>query len=349
MKKWYAMFMISLMLMTYCGSALAETEENAPEAFTFEMFYSDVGLPYEGEWVCFDEALYVYLPTELTEEEITEKMQAEGMLANYSSTDEQGITLQIQIIKQGNKDSIEAIQAEYQAFCAQTIYITINGIPVVVAYRGNELYAEALMEDGEAYLMKMGFANDLEDMDIDNAQGMYVYGMLYSISAMLSEISEEKVGIGTHRMQQEGEVMREEVPVRVSSEIKVQFEYNDCREEDLNQINQILAAMELTDVDVEDLSVYLCKTQHFDHGVVVGTTYRCGLSNGILVCKKADFEKTYRYQIAAEVFETDAMEDSAFEDYWREKYPERRLSAIVTYGFDTHKVIVVVYFEEIAE
>lgn len=113
-----------------------------------------MGLPYEGEWTCFDEAFYVYLPTELTVEEITEKMQTEGIIAYYSSTNEQGVTLQIQIAKQGRKDSIEAILAEYQAFCDQAVYVTINGIPAVTAYSGNELYAEALMENGEAYLMK---------------------------------------------------------------------------------------------------------------------------------------------------------------------------------------------------
>ena len=100
---------------------------------------------------------------------------------------------------------------------------------------------------------------------------------------------------------------------------------------------------------MEDLSVYLCTTQELDHEVVVGTTYRCGLNGGVLVCKKASFEKTYRYQIATEVFEAGAMEDGAFADYWRAKYPERRLSTIATYGFDTHTAVVVVYFEEIAE
>ena len=60
----------------------------------------------------------------------------------------------------------------------------------------------------------------------------------------------------------------------------------------------MLATMKLTDLDVDDLSGYLCETQHFDQEVVVGTTYRCGLSSGVLVCKEADFEKTYRYPVS---------------------------------------------------
>ena len=350
MKKWFAMILISLMLMTCYGSTLAVVAVEAPEEFSFEMFYSEVGLPYEGEWVCFDENFYVYLPTELTVEEITEKMQTEGIIANYSSTNEQGSMLRIQILKQGKKDSIEAIQAEYQAFCDQTVHITINDIPVVAAYSGNELYAEALMENGEAYLMKVGFANDLEDMDIDEAHGMYVYGMMFSIAAMPLEIDKEKVAIGAYWMAQQEEAMHETEPVRMSSEIKIQFEYNDGKEEDLVQLNQMLATMDLTDVDVEELSVYLCTTKELDHEVVVGTTYRCGLNSGISVCKKADFEKNYRYQIATEVFESaDVMTDGTFADYWREKYPGRKLSTVATYDFDTHIAVVTVYFEKIVE
>ena len=206
------------------------------------------------------------------------------------------------------------------------------------------------MENGEAYLMKVGFANDLEDMDIDEAHGMYVYGMMFSIAAMPLEIDKEKVAIGAYWMAQQEEAMHETEPVRMSSEIKIQFEYNDGKEEDLVQLNQMLATMDLTDVDVEELSVYLCTTKELDHEVVVGTTYRCGLNSGILVCKKADFEKNYRYQIATEVFESaDVMTDGTFADYWREKYPGRKLSTVATYDFDTHIAVVTVYFEKIVE
>ena len=41
----------------------------------------------------------------------------------------------------------------------------------------------------------------------------------------------------------------------MSSEIRIQFKYSEGRVEDLNQINQLLATMELTDVDVVKLEV----------------------------------------------------------------------------------------------
>lgn len=43
------------------------------------------------------------------------------------------------------------------------------------------------------------------------------------------------------------------------------------------------------------------------------------------------------------------MKDGTFADYWREKYPGRKLSTVATYDFDTHMAVVAVYFEKIVE
>lgn len=342
MKKWFTVFLAFLVLVTYCGNALTED-------FSFKRFCADAGLPYEGEWVCFDEALYIYLPVGLTEAEITEDMRAEGVLAHYSAVVEQDVALQIQIAKLGRKDSAEAIQAEDQAMGAQTIDIMINGIPVVVAMNGNEFCAEALMDHGEGYLMKVTVSSWSGDTGFSNAAGMYMYAMLYSMSSMPLEIGEEKADAKTDLAEQKRKEIHERIAARTISEVRIQFHYNDARKEDLDQINQMLAAMELTDVDVEELSVYLTKISMLNEGIVVDTAYRCGLYKGTLVCRRDEAQKVYRYQIATEVFEAGVMEEDAFEDYWRERYPKRRIDTIVTRDYDTHKAIAVVYCEEIAE
>ena len=189
------MILACLVLVACYGNALSED-------FTLEMFVSDVGLPYTGEWVCFDDALYVYLPAELTKEEITEEMQAKGIIANYYATVELGFTLHIQIVQQGRKDSLEAIQREFEEQYAQPVCITINGVPVVAAFTGNELYAEALMVNMEAYLMIVEFSSEHEETSISNEMGMYMYEMLYSISGMPLEMDHEKVGSGTYQPEQ---------------------------------------------------------------------------------------------------------------------------------------------------
>lgn len=159
-----------------------------------------------------------------------------------------------------------------------------------------------------------------------------------------SKMHEEKVGASARNIEQEEETMREEMQVRMISEFSIQFVYNDGKEEDLDQINQMLAALELSDITVEDLSVYLCTTKKYEHDVVVDTAYRCGLSKGTLICKRADDEATYRYQIATEVLEDDALEDMSFANYWQKKYPARRLKMVIAYKFGVRKAFVVVYF-----
>ena len=45
------------------------------------MFYTEYGLPYEGEWICLDDAIYFYVPVALPQAEITNEMRTDGVLA----------------------------------------------------------------------------------------------------------------------------------------------------------------------------------------------------------------------------------------------------------------------------
>ena len=66
---------------------------------------------------------------------------------------------------------------------------------------------------------------------------------------------------------------------RMSSVIELRFDFNDRDPGDLEQINRLLATMELTDVDVKDIKGYLATTQEFQNDRVVQTTYRYGLDS----------------------------------------------------------------------
>lgn len=77
--------MLLTALLFLSGSALAE---GAADEMTFEMFYTEYGLPYEGEWTCFDDAIYFYVPMEHPQAEIIDEMWADGILAYYLDMDE---------------------------------------------------------------------------------------------------------------------------------------------------------------------------------------------------------------------------------------------------------------------
>ena len=78
MKRWFALLLTVLLLV--CEGAVAENSSDV-EKLTFEMFYTEYGLPYEGEGICLDDAIYFYVPVALPQAEITNEMRTDGVLA----------------------------------------------------------------------------------------------------------------------------------------------------------------------------------------------------------------------------------------------------------------------------
>ena len=86
------------------------------------------------------------------------------------------------------------------------------------------------------------------------------------------------------------------MPVCTVSEVRIQFRNKDARKEDLDQINQMLATMELTALTWRNFRFTLPqKNSTLNQGVVVDATYSCGLYKGTLVCRRDEAQKVYRY------------------------------------------------------
>ena len=120
-----------------------------------------------------------------------------------------------------------------------------------------------------------------------------------------------------------------------SSTITIDFEFKDRSAENIDQINRILAVMDLTDLFIEDPKGYMATTKTYKDDVVISTDYRYGLDSGTLICTKTDDSHSRRYQITTEVLAgVGWMKGRKFEDHWKKKYPERVLSSLVIIGFD---------------
>ena len=150
--------------------------------------------------------------------------------------------------------------------------------------------------------------------------------------------------------QAQGNDGMEEEDAETGSTITLSFAFANREAEDLEQINRLLQAMELTDVKVEDFDSYLATTEHYQDGQVVSTTHRYGLDKLTLVCRKADAEPLYRYQLATEVLEEGhtLLAEGKYSEYWREQHPERSLRTVITLSFEAHTAVVVLYCESIA-
>lgn len=347
MKKYFAMLLMVLLLVS--GEALAEGNSNVEE-LTFEMFYAEYGLPYEGEWICLDDAIYFYVPLKLPQTEITDEMREDGVLANYSDIDEQGTTLWIQISRQTENGAVEDIAEELQAYFPDVEVARVNDMSAVIglnideAEHQLEACVDAITANGVSYRFEVNFtaAEEISDMTM----AMYAVGMMSSFSEMPLEIDQSKVNTKNEWM--EGDQGTRSTSM--SSVVTLQFTFNERAAEDLDQINRMLAVMDLTGVTVEDFEGYLATRRKMEDGVAVETTYRYGFDSCTLVCEKAQLGQTHRYQIMTEVFEgVNAMENGQYEVYWRATYPNRRLTTLMELASEEHTVYVIVYFEEDAE
>lgn len=336
MKRWFALAVSMLLLMSCCVHA-------EQLDYTFEMFYSNAGLPYEGEWVSIDDAFYAYLPKTHAADELTEEQRASGVIAAYSVTDEWDTTLTVQISRQEDIKTQEEITENLSAVCPDGMPIRLNGLPAFVGMDGCRVYVGFLLEGGAAYRVGFLFSGNVDAIDeVNPKQAMCVYSILYSISAAPLEIDSSKIGAAP------AWIGRKEtsIPERLTSEYSIHFVFHDRMEEDLQQLNRMLAAMELTDLALEDIDGYLSAMQELNGGAVVNTTYRYGLDSGTLVCKKEAFADGYQFQIATDVVpKSEGMTAKQYADAWKASHPDQKLRTLQEIQFEGHTAFLLLYFE----
>lgn len=134
---------------------------------------------------------------------------------------------------------------------------------------------------------------------------------------------------------------------KINFEVCLNFEFNDRDSGDLVQINRALAAMEISDVKMENFNGYMATTRNYNpEGQVVETNYRYGFDKMTLVCQKVENHPVRWFQVFTEVFPGDEMQNhDDYMEFWRERYPERKPSTVSVIAFAEHTAIVMVYFE----
>ena len=347
MKKWFVLLLMAVLALGNC--ALAQTEETVNE-MTFEKFYAEYGLPYDGEWVCFDDAIYFYVPAEFLKEEISDEMRANGILACYSEADEYGNTVQIQITRQTEHSDVEVIAESFRDSFTDIKIIRLNGMDAALGFTIRddglcvECCVEAIVANRASYRFEI-IATEHEESN-DTELILNALGMMCSFAQTPLQIDPARVNAQRDRTQAEPRITFEPM----SSVITLQFTFHERAAEDLGQINRILASMDLTDARIEEFDGYLATRQKMEEGVAVETTYRYGFDSCTLVCEKAEFGQTRLYQIATAVFEeTEAMDSEKFRTYWRAAYPERKLKTLMELECNEMTAFIVVFFEEKAE
>ncbi len=112
--------------------------------------------------------------------------------------------------------------------------------------------------------------------------------------------------------------------------ITIHFEFENREATDLQQLNALLATMEMGDLELEDMQDYLAIIKDGD-GNLVGKRY--GVDSGTLVCKQPNTGNGYCFQIDSIVADPSVDSDTLM-DGWQEGHPDRILCTYMTIGFE---------------
>lgn len=110
--------------------------------------------------------------------------------------------------------------------------------------------------------------------------------------------------------------------------ITINFEFKNREQNELVQLNSILATMKLDELRLENYKGCLITTTDLNGDFI---DCRYALCNGSLVCKLSEGENGDVYRIDSDVICCDRDE---FLQRWRDKHPDRIVRIFITEEFD---------------
>lgn len=125
--------------------------------------------------------------------------------------------------------------------------------------------------------------------------------------------------------------------------IKINFDFNYRRPEDLEQLNAMLATMKLQDLRLENIRDYLATTTDGD-GNLLG--YRFGVDSGEMTCKLSKGKSGYYYQIDSVVVD-ESVEHDEFLDVWRASHPDRAVRIVIRSQYDQVAGYLIVHHQKV--
>ena len=125
--------------------------------------------------------------------------------------------------------------------------------------------------------------------------------------------------------------------------IKINFDFNYRRPEDLEQLNAMLATMKLQDLRLENIRDYLATTTDGDDNLI---GYRFGVDSGEMTCKLSKGKSGYYYQIDSVVVD-EGVEHDEFLDVWRASHPDRAVRIVIRSQYDQVAGYLIVHHQKV--
>lgn len=125
--------------------------------------------------------------------------------------------------------------------------------------------------------------------------------------------------------------------------IKINFDFNYRRPEDLEQLNAMLATMKLQDPRLENIRDYLATTTDGDDNLI---GYRFGVDSGEMTCKLSKGKSGYYYQIDSVVVD-ESVEHDEFLDVWRASHPDCAVRIVIRSQYDQVAGYLIVHHQKV--
>ena len=125
--------------------------------------------------------------------------------------------------------------------------------------------------------------------------------------------------------------------------IKINFDFNYRRPEDLEQLNAMLATMKLQDLRLENIRDYLATTTDGDDNLIGN---RFVVDSGEMTCKLSKGKSGYYYQIDSVVVD-ESVEHDEFLDVWRASHPDRAVRIVIRSQYDQVAGYLIVHHQKV--
>lgn len=128
----------------------------------------------------------------------------------------------------------------------------------------------------------------------------------------------------------------------MSSVTTLQLGFDERWEGNLDLINRLLAAMELSDVELTEYDGYLARKRLYREGREVVSYFWPGLDRVKLICRQEYGKPVFRWQVELGILE-DAGNRDELVRRWQQKHPECRVYCVRSFPNDGHIVFAAVY------
>lgn len=127
------------------------------------------------------------------------------------------------------------------------------------------------------------------------------------------------------------------------------MEFERDKEDGVEALNAVLAAMPLSDLSLEDADGYMKTTRNYKDGCEVSVRLEYGLDKVVLTCERDEDEPLRIWRLDVETVpagdEDEENENEGYADRWRAAHPDRMMRLFQQIRYQSGDAFLVLHHE----